>query len=299
MNIRYEPVVRMIPIKQIEILNPRDRGKKKFAQITANIAKLGLKKPVTLAHIEGNNGDARYWLVCGQGRLEAYKSLDQELIPALIVHGSKEDLLLMSLAENLARRAHSAVELLREIRSLKDRGYNNSEIAAKTDLDITYVRGILQLLAKGEERLLLAVEKEQLPLSIAITIATSDDKAVQRALQEAYERNDLRGKSLLRARRLIESRRARGKKLHTGPRKRSVKPISTESLLKTFQEETLRQKMIVQKAKIFETRLLFAVSALKQLFKDEFFVTLLRAEGLDTLPDYLATQIYDSGEKHE
>jgi ParB family chromosome partitioning protein len=57
--------------------------------------------------------------------------------------------------------------------------------------------------------------------------------------------------------------------------------------------------MIVQKAKIFETRLLFAVSALKQLFKDEFFVTLLRAEGLDTLPDYLATQIYDSGEKHE
>jgi ParB family chromosome partitioning protein len=299
MNIRYESVVRMIPIKQIEILNPRDRGKKKFAQITANIAKLGLKKPVTVAHIDGTNGDARYSLVCGQGRLEAYKSLGQEVIPALIVHGSKEDLLLMSLAENLARRAHSAVELLREIRSLKDRGYNNSQIASKTDLDVTYIRGILQLLAKGEERLLLAVEKEQLPLSIAITIATSDDKAIQRALQEAYERNDLRGKSLLRARRLIESRRARGKKINTGPRKRSAKPISTESLLKTFQEETLRQKMIVQKAKIFETRLLFAVSALKQLFKDDFFATLLRAEGLDTLPDYLAVQIYDKGERHE
>jgi hypothetical protein len=36
-----------------------------------------------------------------------------------------------------------------------------------------------------------------LPVSIAITIATSDDKAVQRALQEAYERNDLRGKAFL------------------------------------------------------------------------------------------------------
>jgi ParB family transcriptional regulator, chromosome partitioning protein len=68
----------------------------------------------------------------------------------------------------------------------------------------------LQLLAKGEDRLLRAVEKGQLPVSIAITIATSDDKAVQRALQEAHERNDLRGRALLRARRLIETRRARG-----------------------------------------------------------------------------------------
>lgn len=299
MNIHYESVVRMIPIKQIEILNPRDRGKKKFAQIISNIAKLGLKKPVTVAHLEGTNGDARYNLVCGQGRLEAYVFLGQEVIPAIVVQGTKEDLLLMSLAENLARRQHSAVELLREIRSLKERGYNNAEIATKTDLDVTYVRGIQQLLAKGEDRLLLAVEKGQLPLSIAITIATSDDKAIQRALQEAYERNDLRGKSLLRARRLIESRRARGKKINTGPRKRSAKPVSTESLLKTFQQETMRQKMIVQKAKICETRLLFAVSALKQLFKDDHFVTLLRAEGLDTLPDFLADQIYDTGESHE
>jgi ParB family chromosome partitioning protein len=48
--------------------------------------------------------------------------------------------------------------------------------------------------------------------------------------------------------------------------------------------------MIVQKAKICETRLLFAVSAIKQLFADENFVTLLRAEGVDTLPQYLASQ---------
>ena len=44
MNLHYETTVRMIPIKQINVLNSRDRGKKKFAQIVANIAKLGLKK---------------------------------------------------------------------------------------------------------------------------------------------------------------------------------------------------------------------------------------------------------------
>jgi ParB family chromosome partitioning protein len=292
MTVRYDPTVRNIPLTQIEVLNPRDRGKKKFAQITANIAKLGLKRPVTVALIAGKNGDARYMLVCGQGRLEAYISLGQQEIPAILVEGTNEELLLMSLIENLARRKHLAVELLREIRTLKDRGYSHSEIARKIDLDVSYIRGILQLLARGEDRLLFAVERGDLPLSIAVTIATSDDKAIQRAL---HERHDLRGKSFLRARRLIENRRARGKKPRCGPRKSHDKPVSTETLLKTFQQETMRQKMIIQKAKICETRLLFAVSALKQLFGEEHFVTLLRAEGLDSVPEYLAGQIYDNG----
>ena len=291
MSAKYDPKVRMIPVQLINILNPRERGKKKFAQIVANIAKLGLKKPITVAHVEGKNGDARYDLVCGQGRLEAFIELGQEEIPAIVVEGSREDLMLMSLTENLARRQHSAVELVREISKLKERGYSHSQIAHKTDLDVTYVRGILQLLAKGEDRLLQAVEKGQLPVSVAITIATSDDKTIQRAMQDAYERNDLRGKSLLRARRLIENRRTRGKKPRGGPRKVNDKPVSAHDLLKTFQTETTRQKMIVQKAKICENRLLFAVSALRQMFQDEHFVTLLRAEGLDSLPQFLANQI--------
>jgi ParB family chromosome partitioning protein len=297
MKLNYDPVVRMIPIEQITVLNPRERGKKKFAQIAANIARLGLKKPVTVAHVEGKNGNARYHLVCGQGRLEAYISLGQKEIPAIVVQGTKEELLLMSLAENLARRKHTAVELVREVRDLKERGYSLAEIARKTDLEAAYVRGILQLLDRGEERLLQSVERGHLPVGIAVTIATSDDKAVQKALQEAYERHDLRGKALLRARRLIENRRARGKRPRAGSRQPRAKPVSTEMLLKTFQQETMRQKMIIQKAKIAETRLLFAVSALKQLFQDDHFVTLLRAEGLDTLPQYLAEQIYENGGK--
>lgn len=297
MSAKFDPKVRMIPVSQINILNPRGRSKKKFAQIVSNIAHLGLKKPITVCHVSGRNGDARYDLVCGQGRLEAYVELGQTEIPAIVVEGTKEDLMLMSLAENLARRQHSSVELVREISSLKERGYTHTEIARKTDLDATYVKGILQLLSKGEERLLQAVEKGQLPLYIAITIATSDDKSVQRALQEAYERNDLRGKSLLRARRLIESRRTRGKKPRGATRKTPTTQVSTEELLKTFQNETLKQKMIVQKAKIWETKLLFAVSALKQLFQDDHFVTLLRAENLDTLPQYLAEQLGGSATK--
>ncbi|WP_397570426.1 ParB/RepB/Spo0J family partition protein [Schlesneria sp. T3-172] len=291
MNSDFDPQIRLIPVKQIVVLNPRQRGKTKFAQISANIAKPGLKRPITVSHVEGKNGHAVYNLVCGQGRLEAYIALGEQEIPAVVIDGSKEELLLMSLAENIARRQHSTVELVREIGGLKERGYSFSEIATKTDLDISYVRAILQLLAKGEEKLLQAVEKGQIPVSIAITIATSDDAGIQRALTEAYERNDLRGKALLQARRLIENRRSKGKRVRNGKRPPAISPVSTNDLLKAYQKETFRQKLTIQRAKVCETRLLFTVNALKQLFKDEHFVTLLRAEGLDSLPQYLVPHV--------
>ena len=154
MNAKFDQKVRMISIDHIKVLNPRGRGKKKFSQIVGNISRLGLKKPITVTHVKGSNGDARYELVCGQGRLEAYVELGQTEIPAIIVEAPKEDLLLMGLAENLARRKHSTVELVREIGLLKDRGYSHSEIARKIDLHASYVKAIIQLLAKGEERLL-------------------------------------------------------------------------------------------------------------------------------------------------
>jgi ParB family chromosome partitioning protein len=74
-------------------------------------------------------------------------------------------------------------------------------------------------------------------------------------------------------------------------RPRSEQPENTKQLLRTYHQETARQRLVIQKSKICETRLLFVVSALKQLFKDENFVNLLRAEGLDTLPQYLADRI--------
>lgn len=287
----FDPKIRWIPISQINVVNPRQRGKFRFAKIVANIGRLGLKRPITVAEAKEKDGEPRFDLVCGQGRLEAYIELGQIEIPAIVVEGTREDLLLMGLAENLARRGHRAVELVQAISRLKESGYTNTQIAKKTDLALSYVGGILQLLTKGEERLLQAVEKGHLPVSIAISIATSDEKSVQTALQEAYERNDLRGKALLRARRLIETRRAKGKLQHGGPRLPKANPASADSLLKAFQEETMKQKMVVQKAKICETRLLFSVSALRQLFQDDHFVTLLRAEGLDSLPQYLAQQM--------
>ena len=78
---------------------------------------------------------------------------------------------------------------------------------------------------------------EQIPLSVAVTIAGDSDAAVQRALAEAYEKKELRGKALLRARRLVEERRSRGKAFHRGVRSRANGNVSSDQILKTYREE--------------------------------------------------------------
>lgn len=287
---QYE--VQMVPIDKITVPNPRTRGMKKFRQIIANIAQIGLKKPIIVAPCQTEEGETRYLLGCGQGRMEAFASLGQTEIPAIVIEATRDELLLISLIENLARRKRTTLEHVKEIGQMRENGDSQAEIAHKTGLTVSYVSTILKLLAKGEERLLGAVEKGQIPVSVAIIIAGSNDAAVQKALAEAYEKKELRGKALMTARRIIEERRSRGKELHRGVRVRSTGTVSTEQLLKVYREETNRQKAIVQKAKLYETRLVFTVSALKQLLADGNFATLLRAEGLDSLPQYLAAEIH-------
>lgn len=284
--------IEMIPIDRVAVVNPRSRGKAKFKQIVASISNLGLKKPITVATRPSKNGQPSYELVCGQGRFEAYQALGQKEVPAFVISATKEELLLMSLAENLARRVHTSYELMREIGALKERGYTYAEIAKKTDLHIQYVKGIIRLLNKGEERLMRAVEKGQIPITIAVTIASSDDAEVQQALREAYEKSALRGNELLRARRLIEERRVHGRRFSTAHRRQRV---DSNGVVKAYQEEMSRQRILVKKAKMTETRLLFVVSALKRLLQDEDFVNLLRAETLDELPQFLAEQMKKSG----
>jgi ParB family chromosome partitioning protein len=292
-----KPTVQTIPIEEINILNPRDRNKKQFQRLVRSIANLGLKKPIKVRRRDNGDGKGQFDLVCGQGRLEAYISLNQTEIPAIVEDISVEECLLQSLVENLARRQHTTIELVGSIGILKERGYNYSEIARKVDLPPTYVQGIVRLLKQGEERLLNAVEKGIIPISIAVEIATSDDEGVQLALLEAYESKKLRGRKLIKARRVISQRQNKGKTLRSGIRRKKRGEISANDVVRSYRRETERQKLMIKKAKLCETRLIFIISALKELFEDENFVTLLRAEALDTLPQYLADQLSLKGDR--
>ena len=98
--------VTLVPISRIEILNSRDRNMKVFEEIVDNIRAIGLKKPITVAERPGDDGDPRYVLVCGEGRLNAFRILGESHIPALVVDVTDEDAFIMSLAENISRRGY-------------------------------------------------------------------------------------------------------------------------------------------------------------------------------------------------
>ena len=69
----------LIPVDQINVLNPRSRNKNHHREITNNIAEIGLKRPITVSRRSGE-GTAGYDLVCGQGRLEAFRMLGETKI---------------------------------------------------------------------------------------------------------------------------------------------------------------------------------------------------------------------------
>jgi ParB family chromosome partitioning protein len=274
-----------VPIDQITILNPRSRNKRLFHTIVANIDHIGLKRPITITPA----ADGKYDLVCGQGRLEAYQALGATSIPAIIIIATKEDRYLMSLAENIARRRHTTTELLKEISALKTRGYTAEAISTKLDLDITYIYSITHLLEHGEERLIEAVERGTLPLTIAVEISTAADQDAQCALREAYETGGLRGKKLIRVKRLLAQRAKDGKALtkqRVGPKR-----LNAQAIIRAYKSTTAEQRAFRARANRTQERLLVITSALRQLLADDHFTTLLKAQRLDTIPQRLANRI--------
>jgi ParB family chromosome partitioning protein len=105
-----------------------------------------------------SNGEYRYDLVCGEGRVEAFEALGQSHIPAIIVELSEEECLVRSVVENVVRPFHRGIDLMREIGALRKRGYSDAQIAEKLGVTPSWVGMIVGLLEKGEERLIAAVD---------------------------------------------------------------------------------------------------------------------------------------------
>jgi len=286
-----DAAVVLVPVDRVRVTNPRSRNRKKHQLIVENIARLGLKRPITVAVAKGSDPqNPAYDLVCGQGRLEAFKTLGQDCIPAIVIDAPREDQLVMGLVENIARRRPTTFEEVRNIAAMREKGYEIKEIARKVDLTPEYINAILKLWTNGEELLLDAVERGRIPLSVAAIIADADDRDIQNALAGEYLNNNLRGKKLIAAKRLWELRHNFGKGLRSRPRKRSDRS-SAQELMRTYRLEAQRQHVFVKKARLCETRLDYVVSALKKLLKDDNFINVLRAEKLDTIPRNLTERL--------
>ncbi|MFC3097226.1 plasmid partitioning protein RepB C-terminal domain-containing protein [Alteraurantiacibacter palmitatis] len=293
MTVTRPQTIEMIPISRITVLNPRARNKRQHREIVNNIETIGLKRPITVSKHDGPGG-TRYDLVCGEGRLEAFQMLGQTEIPAVVIEASESECLVMSLVENIARRVQRPIDVMNEIGALRKRGYTEAEISRKIGITSGWVSMIVTLLERGEERLLSAVETGLIPISLAMEISRAESEEAQNLLLDAYETGKLRGKKLASVRRLLDLRmRGRSKSMTSGKfgRKGTNRKLTAGDLMQVYQREAEKQRLLVKKSDFTQTRLLFVVEAIKDLLTDDGFLTLLRAEGLETMPRALAMRI--------
>lgn len=284
--------VQLIPIEQIRILNPRHRDKRKFEVIVQSIKNLGLKKPIQVSKRMSEEADEPgYDLVCGQGRIEAYIALGHKEIPAIVVEISKEDRLLRSLVENMARRNPAPLELINEILRLKSQGYATKEIGRKLDIEYHVVSGLIALKNDGEERLLDAALRGKVPLGVAVEIAKTEGAEMQRELLKAYESKQLNQFSIRAVKKLMDQRRFFGKQRGSAGRNPRKNLTSADSLVNAYRRQSQKQKLMIKKARVCESRLLFVVTAFSKLVEDANFETLLRAESQPTMPKTIGDKI--------
>lgn len=281
----------MIPIERIRVLNPRPRDKKKFEQIIQSIKNLGLKKPIQVSLRSAEEGtEPGYDLVCGQGRMEAFLALGHKEIPAIVVEVSREERLLRSLVENMARRLPSRLALMNEIERLKADGYSNVEIGKKLDIADSTVGGYIALKKAGEERLLDAAINGKIPLGVAMDIAKADSPELQRELLKGFESKELNQFAIRTVKRLIDQRRFVGKGRDTDADKKKSR-TNADSLINAFKRESQKQKLMVKKARLCDAKLVITVTALGKLLGDENFFNLLRAESLADIPQCLQVKL--------
>jgi ParB family chromosome partitioning protein len=285
-----EQLIEQIPIEQIHIANPRSRSRGKWQMIVANIREVGLKKPITVVRRKEPDGDGKQFdLVCGQGRIEAFVALGETTIPAVVTEASREDQFLMSLVENIARRPPSNRDIIREVRSLRERGYNVGDIAKKLGMERMYITGIVHLVEHQEIALIEAVEGGRLPISVAAQIASGKDAEVSQALSEAYATGQLRGARLVAARRLIAKRIE--KRQRQGKAEENRRKVTGQMLVQVYKQRVREQKALIAKAELTKERLVLITSVIRQLISDENFVTLLRAEGISEMPKQLKDKL--------
>lgn len=152
---RYEEV----PIDLIKVINSRDRDSDQFKMNVTSISELGLMKPIRV-NDKFLDRTGFYELICGEGRLLAHKELGKSSVLAEVVTCSRKEAYLQSLVENIARTKPGTMDFAREIKRLRDEGWEYTKIAKIACKSVEYTRQYIRLIEQGEERLIHAKFRE-------------------------------------------------------------------------------------------------------------------------------------------
>ena len=201
----------MIPVDKIKVINSRTRDEAQFALNVQSIDAVGQIKDIRVndkfLHKEGF-----YELICGEGRLIAQKRLGKTHIFAEVVTCTRKQAYVESLVENLARSRPGTMDFARELKRLRDEGWDFERIARVACRSAEYVRQYIRLVENGEERLIHGVEHDVIPISFAVLVAQSDDANVQNVLMDAFDQGIITSSNFARVRAIINARIDRRKR---------------------------------------------------------------------------------------
>ncbi|EOC3628549.1 ParB/RepB/Spo0J family partition protein [Enterobacter hormaechei] len=283
----FDEKIELIDISDIYIANPRRRNKFIHNEIKENIKAIGLKRPISVRPV--HDGDYKYALICGQGRLEAYIEYGESKIPAIIKHVDEETAHLMSLAENIARRTPRAAELMEDIRRMKTSGLTDREIGLRLGYNSSWVNGVITLLSSGEKHLLRAFETGYIPLYLAVEISRSGDDETQELLTTALKDGHIRGGQINKIRRILAQRKKGDKGTVSTvffPGKKQKK-LTPEELAGVYQENINEQKAILLKSTMVKEKILAVKQIFGHLLKNDEFVNLLHRNNIHDVPALL------------
>lgn len=280
---RYEEV----PIELIKVINSRDRDTDQFKMNVTSISELGLMKPIRVndKFIEKTGF---YELICGEGRLLAHKELGKSRVLAEVVTCSRKEAYLQSLVENIARTKPGTMDFAREIKRLRDEGWEYTKIAKIACKSVEYTRQYIRLIEQGEERLIHGVEQGVFPITFALQVSTTENSQLQHLLMDAFDQGIVTTANFAQARKLITQQANSGKKRST-----SNKDYTVDQLKQDIAEATKQKTNYVRQAEHKENRFLTLLSGINALWRDDDIRSLLTKEGLDKRPELMGDFKYE------
>jgi len=170
-----------LDIRQIEpdAAQPRKSfGDEAMEELAASIRQYGVIQPLIVQKI----GDDRYQIIAGERRWRAAKKAGLEMIPAIVKDYAPEEVLAISLIENIQRENLNPVEEAKAYRRLIDEySLKQDEVAQRVGKSRTTITNSLRLLGLDDEVLSYLVSGE-LTTGHAKALLSLKNKEQQRKL---------------------------------------------------------------------------------------------------------------------
>ncbi len=191
--------VEEIDVDAIKFFVRRSRSPGAYSRLKDSIKELGLKQPIHVKDISDwprsdrrrpDGGQYDYELICGQGRLQAFRDLGLSRIPAMIIDVPENEIVGRFLAENVMRKKLSWYEKANLVKRDIDAGMGIEAIKDKYFVTSGQVYKYLRILRQASGKLLSQSEIEKLSMNQAEEL-TSVDAHTQEIVVDVLKEDNL------------------------------------------------------------------------------------------------------------